>query len=414
MHVKSNDLGYKPFNVHCLNFIRSQTTVDSSCTLTSAKQVNTVTAYLDLSQVYGNEEAIVDSLRKFKKGKMKIDKKGIVAEGFRTGDIRSNQTPFLLLFQSLFVRYHNYIAENLSAINKHCDDEQLFQESRRILIAIYQAIIYEEWLGTWIERSFRISDTYNEEINPSNTNEFNSAAFRAFHIMIGENFVLYNKDLKVCSKIKISDAIGRSDILADKYNDVIRGSLYKNYHCGSYSDQILQFLFKSTDDGIGLALPPMDIERGRDHGLQPYYKYAMHYGSREIKRFEDFAPLISLENISYLKKVYKKYSDVDLLAGALMESDDNEFFGQTIRSIIKEQFKRFKLGDRFFYTNRKSPHPFTDEQINEIKKMTISRFICEVTDINFITPNGFFGNCHTNEIDECSKLPKFNFKLWKK
>lgn len=413
MHVNSNDLGYKPFNVHCLNFIRSQTTVDGSCTLTSAKQVNTVTAYLDLSTVYGNEEPILESLRKFKKGKMKIDKNGIVAEGFRTGDIRSNQTPFILLFQSLFLRYHNYIADSLSAINKQWDDEQLFQESRRILIAIYQAIIYEEWLGTWHGRNLSFLDSYNENIDPSNTNEFNTAAFRAFHILIGESFVLYNKDLKVSLRIKISDAIGRSDILRDKYNDVIRGSLYKNYHCGSYSDQILQFLFKRTDDGIGLALPPMDIQRGRDHGLQPYYKYAMHCGSRDIKRFEDFAPLISLENINYLRKVYKKFSDVDLLAGALLESDGKEFFGPTIRCLIKEQFKRFKMGDKFFYTNRKSPHPFTDEQIDEIRTMTISRLICEVTDINFIPPNGFFGNCNANEIDECCKLAKFNFNLWK-
>lgn len=157
----------------------------------------------------------------------------------------------------------------------------------------------------------------------------------------------------------------------------------------------------------------MDVQRGRDHGLQPYHKYAMHCGAKNIKRFEDFAPLISLENISYLRKVYKKYSDVDLLAGSLLESDGKEFFGPTIRCIIKEQFKRFKLGDQFFYTNRKSSYPFTEEQIHEIKKMTISRLICEVTDVNFITPMGFFGTCNVNKIDGCDKLAKFNFSLWK-
>lgn len=413
MHVKDNDLGYKPYKVHCLNFIRSQTTVDNSCSLTPAKQVNTVTAFLDLSQVYGNDELITQSLRKLKKGKMKIDKNGVVADGFKTGDIRSNQTPFLLLFQSLFLRYHNYIADNLGGINKHWDDDKLFEESRRILIAIYQAIIYEEWLGTWIESNTKFTDTYEENIDPSNTNEFNTAAFRAFHILIGENFVLYNEELKVSLRIKISDSVGRSDILRDSYNDVLRGSLYRNYHCGSYSDQILQFLFKVKEDGIGLALPPMDIQRGRDHGLQPYYKYAMHCGARNIKRFEDFAPLISLENIGYLKKVYKKYSDVDLLAGGLLESDGKGFFGPTIRCLIKEQFKRFKLGDQFFYTNRKSPHPFSEKQIDEIRKMTISRLICEVTDIHVATPNGFFGTCNENKIDKCCKLAKFNFELWR-
>lgn len=197
MNVKKNDLGYKPYNAQCLNFIRSQTTIDSSCSLTSAKQVNIVTAFLDLSQVYGNELDILRSLRSFVNGTMKIDKFRVVADDFRTGDIRSNQTPFLLLFQSLFVRYHNYIADNLIYLNPHWIDDRVFEESRRILIAIYQAIVYEEWLPTWIEGNIKFNDTYNQNVDPSNTNEFSTAIFRAFHIMIGENFVLYNEGLYV-------------------------------------------------------------------------------------------------------------------------------------------------------------------------------------------------------------------------
>lgn len=63
-----------------------------------------------------------------------------------TGDIRYSQTTMLALLHALFFRMHNVIARNLQAVNLHWTDEQLFQESRRLNIAIYQYILYYEWL----------------------------------------------------------------------------------------------------------------------------------------------------------------------------------------------------------------------------------------------------------------------------
>lgn len=41
---------------------------------------------------------------------------------------------------------HNYIAISLHNNNPHWDDNTLFNEARRILIAMYQIIIYKEYL----------------------------------------------------------------------------------------------------------------------------------------------------------------------------------------------------------------------------------------------------------------------------
>lgn len=66
------------------------------------------------------------------------------------GDLRLGQTPQLALQHSLFYRSHNYIAENLAKINPHWDDDKLFFEARRINIAIYQYIVYDEWLPLYL------------------------------------------------------------------------------------------------------------------------------------------------------------------------------------------------------------------------------------------------------------------------
>lgn len=65
---------------------------------------------------------------------------------FKSGDIRTTMHPGLTLFQILSTRLHNIFAKKLKAINPYWDDEKLFQEARRINIAINQHIVYNEYL----------------------------------------------------------------------------------------------------------------------------------------------------------------------------------------------------------------------------------------------------------------------------
>ena len=70
------------------------------------------------------------------------------------GDLRPNEQPPLGAIHVLFLREHNRVARALKVLNPGFDDERLFQESRRIVNAEYQHIIYNEFLPIMIGKTF--------------------------------------------------------------------------------------------------------------------------------------------------------------------------------------------------------------------------------------------------------------------
>lgn len=63
-----------------------------------------------------------------------------------TGDIRANENLHLTSVHLLMARQHNTLAQKLSALNPEWNDEQVYQESRKIVSAQMQHITYNEFL----------------------------------------------------------------------------------------------------------------------------------------------------------------------------------------------------------------------------------------------------------------------------
>lgn len=68
------------------------------------------------------------------------------------GEVRVNEQLVLATMHTLWAREHNRVANELGVINKHWDDETVFQEARRIVIAEIQHITYNEFLPTLLGR----------------------------------------------------------------------------------------------------------------------------------------------------------------------------------------------------------------------------------------------------------------------
>ncbi len=106
-----------------------------------------------------------------------------------------NVSPYMVVTQTVILREHNRIASELRDLNLHWDDERLYQETRRIVIAQWQHIIYNEFLPVIIGRSKMqelgllplqkgFSRDYDENLNPTILNEFAGAAFRFGHSLV--------------------------------------------------------------------------------------------------------------------------------------------------------------------------------------------------------------------------------------
>ena len=65
---------------------------------------------------------------------------------FDSGDTRANENLLLTSMHLIWARHHNYLAEQLQALNPDWDDETIFQEARRILAAQLQHVTYNEFL----------------------------------------------------------------------------------------------------------------------------------------------------------------------------------------------------------------------------------------------------------------------------
>lgn len=103
---------------------------------------------------------------------------------FDAGDSRVNNNLALGGIHTLFMREHNMIAIQLGLVNPEWNDERLFNEARRIIIAQYQHIVFTEYLPAIIGKNFirafdldqeeagKYYSGYNKNVKPLYSNYF--------------------------------------------------------------------------------------------------------------------------------------------------------------------------------------------------------------------------------------------------
>ncbi|MEM1331608.1 MAG: peroxidase family protein [Planctomycetota bacterium] len=401
--VPMGDASFDPYftGVAEISFTRSAFTLpEDDC----RQHANEITSFVDASAVYGSDTARASALRSGVGGRMLTSDGDLLpfntmgldndnATGnpgplYAAGDTRANEVIGLTAMHTLFVREHNYWADQLAAQNPEWDDETLYQEARRVVGAQMQAITYNEFLPALLgEGALSDYDGYDDTVDATLSNEFSTAAYRLGHTMLNNQYLLLNEDGSEHSygHVDLADGFFNPvDVMEQAGLDpIFRGlaAQQANEIDTQVVDGVRNFLFGPPGAG-GLDLLALNIQRGRDHGIPDFNTLRQAFGLDAIIDFTDLTSDAALA--AALATVYSDVSEIDPWIGLMAEDHVNgASVGETLRAILVDQFERMRDGDRFWYEG-------DAELAALVGDTTLSDIILRNTDIDWLQGNVFF------------------------
>ncbi|XP_076469000.1 chorion peroxidase-like [Babylonia areolata] len=438
---------------NCTEFVRTEplTLVDGTVP-NPRKYFNAITAWLDASSVYGSDREKAKELRtkdgagallkisKFR-GEERLPKGhdkdcvNVHPDHFcaLAGDDRVNEQPGLTAIHLVFHKEHNrlvmelvkalllkkrrpfsrYYVERFLQTAPPRTQEQLYQTVRKVLGAVWQKIVYDEylpqiigpelmdryhlWVGHYVP--------YDPYLDPSISLEFLTAAFRYGHTLIN-NFLITDK------RRLLKDLFSTSSHNLEHYRSIVAGLVSKDNHAGEFDpnmpESITDHLFQNTN-GFGLDLPALNIQRGRDHAIPSYNLLRKHLGLKENTHWSDFG-----ECANGLKNVYEHPDDVDTFTGGTCErSLSGGVVGELFGEIIARQFRDLKFGDKYFFESHSSFYGFTKYELRAIYKMTFSKILCENAALDEIQEDPFrHPHPRWNPVHKCSSYRDLDMWWW--
>jgi peroxidase len=404
IHDSEDILGPNP-----IPFARSDFDSDTGFPHNPRQQINSITSFIDASNVYGSDQVRADALRTGEGGRLKtsagnlppFNESGLPNAGgpgnslFLVGDIRANEQVGLTAMHTLFLREHNRLAGRIVHEFPGASDEEVYQLARKIVGAEMQIITYNEFLPALlgpIAPSLDDYEGFDPDVNPSIANEFSTAMYRFGHSMLSEQLILADNKGNV-GAISLRNAFFNPAFLADNPENI--DFLLKGFAVQQAQevdtqvvDDIRDFLFGPPGAG-GLDLASLNIQRGRDHGLPLYNVMRVAYGLPPV---EDFVEISSDPFVQEaLELLYGSVDEIGAWVGGLAEDHlDDASVGPLVAVAIIEQFTALRDGDRFFFLNDPDLAHHRLGKIIHLEDVTLADVIRRNTGIRKIQQNVFF------------------------
>ncbi|KAJ8005640.1 hypothetical protein DPEC_G00120030 [Dallia pectoralis] len=421
------------------------------------QQINALTSFIDLGQVYGSEDALARDLRDLTKDKGLLrvntqykdngrellpfssisinmcashrritnNSKAVEVPCFVAGDVRSTENLALTSIHTIMLREHNRLARALARLNSHWNGETIYQEARKIMGAYSQVFTFRDYLvhivgPDLVEKKLSSYPGYDENVDPTIANVFASAAFRFAHPTIQPFQFRLDKDFKESKKFP-------SPLLHNAFftpwrilfegglDPVVRGLVGRpnklNTQDHILHDELREKLFDLSIH-LNRDLGSLNMQRGRDHGIPGYNKWRGFCGLTQPKNLRQLA--VVMNNTVLAKKLLNLYGtpdNIDIWLGGVAEPFvPNGRVGPLLGCLISNQFQKIRQGDRFWWENA---GVFTAAQKQSLEKASLSRIICDNTGVGEVPKNPFYFRPRGSGYTPCKDIDAFDLSPWK-
>lgn len=235
--------------------------------------------------------------------------------------IRVNENLGLTIIHTLFMREHNRIARKLSALNPHWNDNEIFEEARKIVGAQIQHITYNEFLPNVLGEEtvdnygLRLLNDgyyrdYDMNFNPTIENAIANAVFYFLFTTMPSAMERYSKELHMIGFTKMTESFfNPSEMYTNKLDEYLMGMVSQNAKSSDpfVTDEMTNGLMNNNNDSKeAFDFVAFAIQRGRDHGLPGYVEYRRACQIEPlINRFEDLSTTMRNDVLKRLSNLYK-------------------------------------------------------------------------------------------------------------
>ncbi|CAK9295218.1 unnamed protein product [Gordionus sp. m RMFG-2023] len=430
-------------------------------------QINKVTSFLDGSSIYGGSRAWSQFVRSFENGQLKIapikkirasieDYEDPISIGMQYpqfnieglpmknipppytkspmsyqrllifGDDRNNESPLLLTMGTIWFRWHNYLANLISIQHPEWLEEKIFNEARKWVVAIYQKIVFQDWLPELLgidKESIPKYSGYKSHINPSISIEFEALASQYYVTMIPSTLYIGNssnclpkdKNSENGGALRLCNSFWSPEkFLKHSLEEIINGMITQ---LAEQEDNIIvpdmkEFYYGKLNGLTRSNYIVDNIVHSIDVGIPNYNEVRAALGFKRIKSFKDYKrnnPTSFQENRHYndLLNLYDSdINNMDAWTGGMLETKNGKP-GELFSLIIFNEFIRLRDGDRFWFENYNQNGLFTESEVDLIKNTSLKYIVRSITDISgkrlqenlFVLTDG----------DPCPPFPKFDY-----
>ncbi|XP_076876541.1 eosinophil peroxidase isoform X2 [Brachyhypopomus gauderio] len=420
------------------------------------EQINSLTSFLDVGQVYGSEEVQARDLRDLSNdlghllvnsqfqdnGRELLPFSKVVSNMcatrqrilnntglqevpcFVAGDARVDENSALTSLHTLFLREHNRLARVLRLLNPKWSSETLYQEARKILGAYHQIIVFRDYLphivGTEaMKKELGHYTGYDPNVVPTIANVFATAAFRFAHLTIqplvfrlDENF----QNHPTFPSVPLFEAFFAPwrVIFEGGIDPLIRGLIGRpaklNMQDHMLVDALRERLFAFTSH-IAMDLASLNMQRSRDHGLQGYAAWRKFCGLSVPQNEADLGHVLNNTDLAHrLLVLYGTPANIDVWLGGVAEPFvPGGRVGPLFSCLIATQFKKIRQGDRLWWENQ---GVFTRRQRVSLRSVSLARIICENTGIKRVPADPFRFTSTTADFIDCNDILPMDLTPW--